>query len=61
MSQEPYVQKEMSMEKTIVVESLEEMDRLEREGIIKPTVWERIAMCLIESNRRLDRIIQDQK
>ncbi len=44
------------MEEKIVVESLEEMDRMEREGIIKPTTWERIAMCLIESNRSLDRI-----
>ena len=44
------------MEKKIVVESLEEMERLEAEGIIKPTEWDRIAMTLIEANRCCDRI-----
>lgn len=41
------------MKVTVKATTQEEMDRLEAEGIIKPTQWERYAMQLIEINRKL--------
>ena len=41
------------MGEKVTVTSIQEMNRLEKEGLITPTSWERLAIILIDTNKFL--------